>query len=84
MTPKIKVVSSTAVSTKREVVIPIDTVQAAELRNALAVVEKYKKSALAAFRKEVKYSPKESDWCMISYCVKSDKVIVSITDGMAG
>ena len=61
--------------------IPIDTVEANKLREALGLLNKHEKVAL----REYKYNPKkESDWCEIGYAVKNDKVIVIVRDGMAG
>lgn len=65
--------------------IEITKEESVELRSALAIVQRYEKTALQAIRHEHKYNPtKDSDWCEIAYSVKNDKVIVSIRDGMAG
>lgn len=76
--------SCTAISGTTNVIIDTTVEESQKLREALAVVEKYKKLAFEHFRKEKKFSPTDSDWCMVSYAVKNDRVIVSIVDGMAG
>lgn len=50
-----------------------------KLRNALAIVDKWQKRAL----KEVA-SSKGADWTMVTYVVKTDKVIVGIESGACG
>lgn len=67
-----------------KVSLGITNEQAAELRKALDVVQRYQKAASQAYLHEYKYNPKDSDWCEYAYAVKNDKVIVSIRDGMAG
>lgn len=76
--------SCTAVSGTVNVTIDTTSEESQKLREALAIIEKYKKLAFEHFKKEKKYAPTDSDWHMISYAVKNDKTIVSITDGMAG
>jgi len=76
---------SSAVCGLTNVSIKITKEESAELRSALAIVQRYEKTALRAIHQEHKYNPtKDSDWCEIAYSVKNDKVIVSIRDGMAG
>ncbi len=76
---------SSAVAGSHNVTIDIIKEEANELRQALAVIQKYEKEALRSYKNKLKYNPKKSsDWCEISYCVKNDKVIVTIEDGMAG
>ena len=67
-----------------KVSLGITNEQAAELRKALEIVQRYQKAGCQAYRHEYKHDPKDSDWCEFSYAVKNDKVIVSIRDGMAG
>ena len=74
----IKTIIDTAVRAKREVTLPIDKKQAEELKNALSIVEKYKKEAFK-FVDVV-----DSDWVMINYKVSNDKVIVTVEDGACG
>lgn len=83
-TESVKDVFQGAVHGQSDVILLIDSNEAKDLRAALAVVDKYKKAAVDAFKKEKKYDPKESEWHMISYAVKNDRVIVSIMDGMIG
>jgi len=51
----------------------------AELRRALAIVDRYKKAAMTEAK-----AGKDADWTMIGYAVKTDCVLVTITQGMAG
>lgn len=76
----VKKIFSGPVSGELEVTIGITKEQADELKQALAVVQRYEKQALKA----AKVSKKESDWVMLSYAVKNDKVIVNIQDGACG
>ena len=52
----------------------------AELRAALAIVDKYKKKAL----KTAGYSKKYADWVMVDYAVKSDCVMIEARSGSCG
>lgn len=54
----------------------------AELRQALAVVDKFKLVALRAAH--AKEGAKGADWTMVGYGVKTDCVIVTVHQGMAG
>lgn len=73
-----------AVSGQMDVSIALEPGEAAKLREALALIQKYEKAALKAIKEEKKYSPAESDWHNIQYAVKNDRIIVKIKDGMAG
>ncbi len=68
-----------AVRIDSAVEIEISADEAAELRSALAVVDKYR--AIAAHA--VKYKG-DSDWVMYQYGVKNDKVIVNVSVGACG
>jgi hypothetical protein len=81
---ELKAIGLSAVSGQIDVTLAADATECHELRAALAVVDKYKKAALKAIREEKNQNPMNADWHMISYCVKGDKVIVSVKDGMAG
>ena len=48
------------------------------------LIEKYKQAAYKAIIETGSLSPQTSDWNMVKYFVKNNKVIVKITDGMAG
>ena len=76
----VKTISVSAVSGRVDVDMEVSREQAQELRNALMVVDSYKKNAFKAIEND----PTKSDWHMVEFCVKNDKVIVSVTDGMAG
>jgi protein tyrosine phosphatase len=69
-----------AVRGERSVVISATKQETDELRAALAVVERFKKVALQA----AKVKEKDADWTMLTYAVKTDKVIVKIEDGACG
>jgi hypothetical protein len=72
------------VSSQTDVILILDSKEEAQkLRDALAVVDRYRKVAFKAL-KDKHIEPERSDWYSVSYCVKNDKVIVSIKDGMAG
>jgi hypothetical protein len=58
----------------------IDINEANELRKALALVYNYQKAAFKA----CKFKAKDADWYNIQYCVKNDKVIVTIESGACG
>lgn len=76
----VKDVFQGAVSGQVDVTLAIDQSEANELRQALKIVDKYKKVAVAALA----VNPTESEWHMVTYSVKNDKVIVHIKDGMIG
>ena len=62
----------------------IDSIEAKELRDALAIVDKYKKAAIKAIKEETKEDPTTSDWLEVHYQVKNNMVFVLIKDGMCG
>lgn len=70
---------SGAVSGRDEVTFTATKAETDELRNALAIVDKWQKQAL----KKVP-SVKGADWTMVTYAVKTDKVIVGIESGACG
>ena len=76
----VKTIFDGAVSGEKEIVIDITQAQAKELRDALEIVQDYEEQALKA----AKVSKKESDWVMVSYAVKNDKVIIRVKDGACG
>ena len=65
-------------------VFSISNAESNELRDALAVVDKYKNAAIFVVKSKKKYDVRTSDWHMVDYCVKDDVVIISVKDGMAG
>lgn len=71
-----------AVSCTWEIAIPFAEAeeQEAELRAALAVVQRYEKLAMRMAR--VKH--KNADWTMVKMAVKNDKVLVTVQQGMCG
>ena len=71
---------SGAVSGKVEITFSVDKAESDELQAALAIVEKYKKAAIAV----MEHNPQLSEWHMISYKIKEGKLTVSIEDGMVG
>jgi hypothetical protein len=68
-----------AVNGRDEVTFTATKAETDELRNALAIVDKWQKQAL----KQVP-SAKGADWTMVTYAVKTDKVIVGIETGACG
>ena len=70
---------SGAVNGRDEVVFSATKEETTELRNALAVVDKWKKKAL----KEVA-GAKDANWTMVDYAVKNYKVIVGVEAGACG
>lgn len=70
------------ISTRSTIRIEATPEQLAELRKALAVVDKFK--ALAYQLAHAKDGPKGADWTMVGYGVKSDCVLVTVHQGMAG
>jgi len=71
-----------AVSCSRTIKVEASAEEMVELRAALAVVDKFKSSALHAVG--WKDSPQSADWTMVSYAVKSDGVLVTVQSGMCG
>ena len=70
------------ISTKTEVRIEAAPEELAELRRALATVDKFKQVALRAAG--AKEGAKGADWTMVGYGVKTDCVILTVNQGMAG
>lgn len=74
-----KTIHSGPISREDEIVIPIyNTERADRLREALKLVDKYRKIA------NMKVTTKFSDWSMFEYCVKNDRVIVTVKQGACG
>ncbi len=84
MNPSVEKVNVSVVSSQTNITIPIILSEAQELRYALKTIERYNKIGLKHFKIKNKYDVKKSDWYTIEYCVKNDKLIISIVDGMAG
>jgi len=70
-----------AISGYKTVRIPGTKEQMDELRQALAVVDRYKQKAM-----KVGHAVKENwaDWMMVGYAVKTNCVEVKVEQGMAG
>jgi hypothetical protein len=81
---EIKDVFQGVVSSQTDVSVELEAGEAAKLREALALIQKYEKAALKALKQEKGYCVTESDWHNIQYAVKNDRIIVKIKDGMAG
>lgn len=77
-------VGGTVVSARTAVTFSVERKSANELRQALAIVQRYEKAAVKAVQQEIHNDPRESDWHRFSFAVKNDKVVVTIEDGMAG
>lgn len=71
-----------AISAMTTIRIEATPEELAELRQALATVDRFKKVALQAAR--AKEGPKGADWLMVGYGVKTDCVVVTVHRGMAG
>ena len=69
-----------AVSSERTVKVEASTAELAELRAALATVDKFKSSALHT----VGWREQGADWTMVGYAVKSDAVLITVQQGMCG
>jgi hypothetical protein len=67
---------------KRTVKVEASAEELAELRAALAVVDKFKSAALHTIG--WRDSPEAADWTMVGYAVKSDAVLVTVQSGMCG
>lgn len=70
------------ISVNTTVRIEATTEELAQLRQALATVDRFKQTALRAAN--AKEGPKGADWTMVGYAVKTDCVIVTVNQGMAG
>lgn len=71
-----------AISTKTTIRIEASPEELVELRRSLAVVDKFKSVALKAAN--AKEGPRGADWTMVGYGVKTDCVVVTVKQGMAG
>ena len=67
-----------------DVSIALKPGEAENLRDALALIQKYEKAAFKAIKDKTGNCPTESDWYNVQYAVKNDRIIVKIKDGMAG
>lgn len=66
------------VSREDEITIPISKSEADVLRESLKDIDKYRKIA------NTKVTTKFSDWSQFEYCVKNDRVIVTVKQGACG
>jgi len=69
-----------SISVETTIKISATPKETAELRRALAVVDNFKKAAFKAARVSEKYA----DWTKVGFAVKTDAVLVTIEQGMAG
>ena len=68
-----------------EFIFETDINESNELRKALSVVQSYEKAVIKEYIKKYGYNPaKVSDWYMLDYCIKNDKIIVQVSDGACG
>lgn len=81
---EVKAVPLSVVASQNDVSIALEVGEAPKLREALALIEKYKKAAFKAIREETGNCPTGSDWHNLEYAVKNDRIIVKVKDGMAG
>lgn len=77
---KVEQLCANSTKTKTQVALVISRSESQKLKEAIDLVNKYKKAALEAIPTK-EGSPLESDWLMLDYDVSSNKVVVSITDG---
>lgn len=80
MNIEVKTIVDQAIYAKKEVSIELPPEECAALRKALSIIGKYRKLALQCANHKDKYS----DWTMVDYAVKNDKVIVTIACGACG
>lgn len=80
----IKIVKSTAVSSKVDVTFSISKQEAQNLQAALDLIQEYRMAAKEAIKKKYKTNPERSDWCSFGYRTKNTSVTVTVEDGMAG
>lgn len=78
--PPIRLITGGPLRTGHELTIQATPTQTNELRQALAVVDRWKKRALAA----VGHKEKDADWTMVGYAVKTDRVIITVESGACG
>lgn len=81
---EVKAVPLSVVAGQNDVSIALEPGEAAKLRDALALIQKYEKAAFKAIKGKTGHCPTGSDWHNVQYAVKNDKIIVKVKDGMAG
>jgi hypothetical protein len=73
------------VSATYEVTFPLaDQSESEELRQALAVVQRYQETAAKAVDVRVHSKDPNCDWVMFEFAVKNDKVVVTVESGACG
>lgn len=77
---KVNTIHTSAVAIKEEVIIDLPKEECDALRKALGIIGKYRKLALQC----AGHKDKNSDWTMVGYSVKNDKIIISVEYGMCG
>ncbi len=76
---------SGAVSCANEVTFSLENVsESEELRQALAVVQRYQETAAKASFVRVYGNSPNCDWVMFDFAVKNDKVVVTVQSGSCG
>lgn len=72
-------------SSTYEVTFPLaDQSESEELRQALAVVQRYQETAAKAVDVRVRSKDPNCDWVMFEFAVKNDKVVVTVESGACG
>ena len=85
MNCEVKNIYNGAVSRTREVTILLpDPKESEELRQALAVVQKYQDAATKATETRVHGKDPNCDWVMFNFAIKNDKVIITVESGSCG
>lgn len=67
--------------TQDEIVFSITKEEKEELKNAIEVLEKYKKLANDAFIAEKKFSFRDSNWHRLNYETKDRRAIITVEQG---
>ena len=77
---KIKDISDNGISCEQQVIFEISDEETKELRNALLIVDWYKKNAFDS----LKANEGQSDWSMVKYILQNNILKINIEQGMAG
>jgi len=82
---EVKPVFRGTVSATSDVTFPLaDQSESVELRQALAVVQRYQETAAKAVGVRAHGKDPNCDWVMFEFSVKNDKVVVTVESGACG
>jgi len=76
----VRTIAQQAVWGAKEVDIGLPKEECDAIRKALSIVGKYRKLALQC----ASHKDKNSDWTMVDFAVKNDRVIITVKYGMCG